>query len=366
MRGASRIPVLLVIDVEPDGFFVDADARLPWHGFEHAWTWVQSARGAIATATGAPAQFCWGVRLDAQVERVYGSADWPLRHYEPLFADFLQHGDALGVHTHVYRWDRALRSWVIEQGDPDWVAHNLRLSVRTFEDVLGRRCDFFRFGDRWMSDAAMALLDELGVRFDLTLEPGRAQVPSYHPGKPSTGFVPHQRGVPPHPYRPARGQFRSPDPARRDGLVEIPVTTAVVRPLDSLRARPTPGCALEWLKFRLRPWIDTAGFYQEPRRLRSLVDAALEAGAPYLSLTVRTDSFTRNLRSGDLDRSLALLLAHPLASRFEFTTPERLVASIAPGLAEVRAQATAVGADARRARARTTATSVATSMGLGR
>lgn len=337
MRGAERIPVLLVIDVEPDGFFVDPDARAPWQGFEQAWTWAQSARLRIAEATGAPAQFCWGVRLDAQVERVYGSAAWPLQHYEPQFADFLQHGDALGVHTHVYRWDEPLGSWVIEQGDPRWVEHNLHLSVRTFEQVLGRRCDFFRFGDRWMSDAAMTLLDELGARFDLTLEPGRAQVPSYHPGKPSTGFVPDQRGVPSRPYRPARGQFRRHDPARRDGLVEIPVTTAVVRPLVRLWARPTPACALEWLKHRLRPWIDTAGLYHEPRRFRSLVDVALESGAPYLSLPVRTDSFSRNLQTGDLDRSMALLLAHPLASRFEFTTPERLVASIAPELVASRA-----------------------------
>jgi len=339
MPGADRIPVLLVIDVEPDGFFVDPDAPVPWHGFEQAWTWAQSARGRIAAATGVPAHFCWGVRLDAQIERVYGSAAWPLHRYEPEFDDFLQHGDALGVHAHVYRWDGPLQSWVIEQGDPDWVEHNVRLSVRTFESELGRRCDFFRFGDRWMSEAAMTLLDELGIRYEMTLEPGRAQVPSYHPDKPSTGFVPQQRGVPPHPYRPARGHFRRADPARREGLVEIPVTTAVVRPLDSLRDRPTPACALEWLQYRLRPWIDTAGLYHEPRRLRSLVDAALEGGASYLSLTVRTDSFARNLQSGELDRSLALLLAHPLASRFEFTTPERLVATIAPALADQRGPA---------------------------
>jgi hypothetical protein len=352
MGGADRIPVLLVIDVEPDGFFVDPDARLPWRGFEQAWTWVQSARRTIAAATGAPAQFCWGVRLDAQVERVYGSAAWPLRHYEPQLADFLQHDDALGVHTHVYRWDEPQHGWVIEQGDPAWVEHNVRLSVRTFEDALGRRCDFFRFGDRWMSDAAMTLLDELGVRFDLSLEPGRRQVPSYHPDKPSTGFVPDQRAVAPRPYRPARGQFRSHDPARRAGLIEIPVTTAVVRPLDSLRARPTPACALEWLKHRLRPWIDTAGLHHEPRRFRSLVDVALEAGAPHLSLTVRTDSFTRNLKTGDLDRSIALLLAHPLAARFEFTTPARLVAGIAPDLADVRVPAPTAGLAGDRAGAR--------------
>ncbi len=357
MPGAPRIPVLLVIDVEPDGFFVDPDAREPWRGFEQAWTWVQSARGRIAAATGAPVRFCWGVRLDAQVERVYGDAAWALRRYEPQFADFLQHGDALGVHTHVYRWDEPRRSWVIEQGDPGWVEHNVRLSVGTFAAALGRPCDFFRFGDRWMSEAAMTLLDDLGIRFDLTLEPGRRQVPSYHPGKPSTGFVPDQRGVPSHPYRPGRGRFRRADAARRAGLVEIPVTTAWVRPLQGLRARPTPACALEWLKFRLRPWFDTAGLYHEPRRLRSLVDVALEAGASYLSLPVRSDSFLRNLQTGELDRSLELLLAHPLASRFEFTTPGQLVATVAPALADVRVQAETAAPCAGARRTRTASTS---------
>lgn len=67
---------------------------------------------------------------------------------------------------------------------------------------------------------------------------------------------------------------------------------------------------------------------------------------------MRTDSFQRNLQTGDLDRSMALLLAHPLASRFEFTTPAQLVARLAPDLADVRVQATMAGLAKDRAQTR--------------
>lgn len=330
----ARIPVLLMIDVEPDGLFIDRDSSVRWSGFERGFLWMATMRERIAARTGRAAAFAWGFRLDAQIEAAYGHPDWALREYRECIDEFLLHDDAIGVHTHLFRWSDALAGWVMDQGDPAWVEHNVRLSVSTMNDCLGRQPDFFRFGDRWMSNAAMALLDELGVPFELSLEPGREGAPSLHPGKPSTGSVPSQRSVPRKPYRPSSANFRIEDESGGVRIIEIPCTTGRVRPASTFVEAPSVRNAWAWMRYRSFPWIDTAGLYQIPEKVRSLVDDALSDGAPYLALPIRTDSFSKGLADGHLERVFELLLDHPLAQRFEFTTPRDLVQCIAPELTD--------------------------------
>lgn len=328
----ERLPVLLVIDVEPDEFFVDRGSAPRWTGFERGVLWAEQLRAQLARTAGAAPRFCWGFRLDRQVRDAWGRADWPLTTYRDCIDTFRLHGDALGVHTHLYRWSGRLTGWVIDQGDPEWVIENLSLSIGTYRDALGRDPDFFRFGDRWMSDEAMAWLDAAGIAFDLSLEPGSSGVATLHRGKPHTGSIPQQRGVPRHPYRPSRSDFRRPDATGHSRIVEIPATTGRVRPRHGLRESPGPRNAWAWLRYRAYPWFEVAGLYQDPARLHDLIDDALAQGARYLSLPIRTDTFSKGLRNGHLERALEALMSHPSAGRFDWTTPEDLVRRVAPDL----------------------------------
>jgi hypothetical protein len=40
-----------------------------------------------------------------------------------------------------------------------------------FDKATGRHCESFRFGDGWLNAETLRLLEDSGVRFDLTLEP---------------------------------------------------------------------------------------------------------------------------------------------------------------------------------------------------
>jgi hypothetical protein len=328
----GHIPVLLLIDVEPDEFFVDRATPGRWPGFERGVLWTSALRTRLATAGRPPPRFNWGFRLDSQIRDTWGRADWVLAHYRECVDEFRLHGDALGVHTHLYRWSGRPAGWLIDQADPEWVLENLALSVGSFADALGRDPAFFRFGDRWMSEEALAWLDGAGVPFDLSLEPGMPALPTLHRGHPSTGSIPHQRGVPDGPYRPSRDDFRKPDTTGRTRIVEIPTTTGRMRPPRALTEDPRPRNAWAWLRYRTRPWFEVAALYQEPERLHALVDDALARGAPYLSMTMRVDTFSKSPATGHLERAFDALLSHPAADRFVWTTPEDLVRQVAPGL----------------------------------
>lgn len=328
----GQIPVLLLIDVEPDEFFVDRAAPGRWPGFERGVLWTAALRAQLARAGRPPPRFCWGFRLDRQIRDTWGRADWVLAHYRECVDEFRLHGDALGVHTHLFRWSHQHAGWLIDQADPEWVLENLALSIGSFADALGRDPAFFRFGDRWMSEEALAWLDGAGVPFDLSLEPGLPALPTLHRGHPYTGAIPSQRAVPRGPYRPSREDFRKPDATGRTRIVEIPTTTGRMRPPRSLTEDPRPRNAWAWLRYRTRPWFEVASLYQDPARLRALVDDALGLGAPYLSLTLRADTFSKSLSTGHLERAFDGLLSHPAADRFVWTTPEELVRQVAPAL----------------------------------
>lgn len=336
---SDRLPVLLVIDVEPDDFFVARDTTERWPGFERGVLWTEDLRAQLRRTAGESPRFCWGFRLDSQIRDAWGRADWPLVTYRDCVDSFRLHGDAIGIHTHLYRWTGEAQGWLIDQGNRDWVRSNVELSIETFRSALGRDPAFFRFGDRWMSSEAMTWLDDAGIPFDLSLEPGLASVPTLHRGHPYTGAIPSQRAVPRGPYRPSREDFRKPDATGRTRIVEIPTTTGRMRPPRSLTEDPRPRNAWAWLRYRTRPWFEVASLYQDPARLRALVDDALDRGARHLSLTIRTDTFSKGLKNGHLQRAFDAVMSHPASSRFDWTTPEELVRQVAPGLLPAAPQA---------------------------
>src|SRR6185369_6910332 len=105
---AGRVPVLVLIDVEPDRFFIDRTDPAPWSGFERGVEVMTKVRDVLARRTGRSAHFTWLVRTDEQVAQTYGSAGWAFDHYRRTFETLLAEHDEVGVHVHAYRWDHRL------------------------------------------------------------------------------------------------------------------------------------------------------------------------------------------------------------------------------------------------------------------
>jgi peptidoglycan/xylan/chitin deacetylase (PgdA/CDA1 family) len=240
--------------------------------------------------------------MDPQVERCYGDAAWIARASGNAIEALARQGDEIGLHAHMYRWDEPTEAWIVDHGDPDWVAHCLDVSFEAFRRSLGRRCASFRFGDGWCSSAALARLEAAGARWDLTGEPESQPRPSLVPGEAATGSLPGWVGIPRAPYRPSCEDFRRPDPRRRSGIWEIPLTAGTGSDASA-------------------PWR-TLNLTLEPEIFQAVVERVIDGAArPYLGFMVRSDDACGDAREVVL-ANLAFVASHPQARRFRFSTPE--------------------------------------------
>lgn len=231
-------PVVLVVDAEPDGFFVPADQPSPWDGFQVGAAFLEGLRGELTAATGHPARFAWFFRADHQVERIYGEPGWALQAYEDQVQTMLAAGDEVGAHPHAYRHDEAAGGWVLDYGDPAWVRGCAAMNIEAVRAATGR-CTSFRYGERWTDGATSRWLATQGITVDLTCETGRPPGDPVHPYRPSTGRIPDQRQVPPHPYLPDAEDPTRParDAAHASGagsLLAVPITTASIDRVTAL------------------------------------------------------------------------------------------------------------------------------------
>lgn len=250
----TRIPVLMCIDVEPDERLIDPNVRKAWRGFEITYEFFSELRLRLQAATGSPVHFCWFLRMDPQIARTYGSASWAVTRYPLLIEELKRAGDALGSHTHAWRWNDASNEWILDLADQEWVDQCVRMGLRSFNESLNESCLYFRFGDRWMSNATFDLVEKLGVRFDMTLEPGQE---GGQLEEPSTGSLLDYGHVPQYPYRPSRREFRIPGSVFKRRLWAIPLSAGSKNwspepfsPLDSriiskeVTSREEPSCQI--------------------------------------------------------------------------------------------------------------------------
>lgn len=352
----GRLPVLVCIDIEPDERNV-RDAG-DWRGFEATFDCFQALRPRLVEATGTPARYAWFLRMDPQVALAWGSPDWAARRYARELDALQAAGDEMGLHPHAWRWDDAWSTWVTDHGDQAWVDACVRMSFETFEQVFGRTCRAFRFGDHWMNDATMALVESLGAEVDLTLEPG--QKASHAIREPFTGRFPDYTRVPQRPYRPSAADFRRRGNGDARKIWEIPVSAGSTWPLldpDRRLARVLGGYEPSddpYRTFHLatrapvftrlvdgaRTVARALGRYDDRYvTLNLATEHAMFAQAldgllavkrvPYLAVVARTDIAIVPGQKRELERNIGHLLAHPILERCAFGTPSELVAQFA-------------------------------------
>ena len=259
IAGETRaIPFIFRIDVEPDVRHIDRFRPLPWSGFERAAKGIESIRERLAAATGSPAHFVWLLRMDPQIGETYGTAEWVAEGYSSFFKTMIDRGDDIGVHPHTFRWTQQQR-WVTDFNNQDWVDYCVRVSFEAYRRTFDRECEVVAFGDRWLNNATVRLLEELGTKYDLTVEPGLPTWPRSKSEGLSTDDSPAFTNTPRRPYRPAAQDFRIADADRRDGMWMLPLTTARVprdplkRVFDALRRIPPETKGHMTLNPSLRP-----------------------------------------------------------------------------------------------------------------
>lgn len=316
----DRVPVILSVDVEPDPFVLDRRTPAPWHGYAQMREFLARWREPLARATGAAVRYVWLLRLDPLVADVYGSASHVVELHPEWPAEFESAGDTLGVHLHATRWDARAGVWVHDYDDPDFMRECIASSTDAFRAAVGHACRAARIGEFWTSTDAVNQFEARGVRFDLTLEPGRWHVPtSTDPRERYDCSFPDMRAARRSPYQPSRADYRRPaEPGERRTIWSVPLSAA--RPAARLRARvglaprPAPDALVPvsmWQRWR---W---------PNTFRRAVDDALAAlERPYLSFAIRNPMEPGPGALANVDAALRTLAAHPWRERFVFCGPE--------------------------------------------
>ncbi len=309
MLTKPRIQLLFCIDIEPEERKLTQDAPSDWLGFEKSFEFFTKLRPRLAQVTSPPVNFSWFARMDPQIARTYGSPDWVVSRYRHLFKQMEEAGDEIGLHSHAWRWDDENRDWFVDVGDPDWVDHCIRSAFDAFHNAFNRRCTSFRFGDHWMSERGLNQLEKLGVRFDLTLEPGQAE-PTLLPGERFTGSFPDCRVMPQVPYQPHVSDFTKPALIRKRNLWLIPVSAE----------RPAPNSEHEDTRYvTLNLAFDLSTFSSIVERLLVRLDN------PILVIVARTDVAVDPGQRTNLQQNIEYLVTHPLAAQFSCETPAKAI-----------------------------------------
>jgi hypothetical protein len=302
---APRRSIVLCIVVEPEPRRTALSAPASdWDGFLRCLESLACRRRELAERTGAPVHFSWFWRLDPQVEASYGSAGWPLDRFRSEIKELSRHGDEHGVHPHFWRLSEE-GVWSCGQEDQAWVERCIRMSHDAFLAHFGRQPVSVRFGDRWLNNETVALLDSLGYRYELSVEPGKRAANTL-----DTGPLPDYRRVPREPFRPSIRDFRRRGAAASRKLWMLPVTTGCTR---------APG-RRHLLHFRHPD--EALNLVLWPKFVAGLVESALSRGGQTIVVPVlRTGDLLRERGAANFPVNLERLMAHPNLPQYCFRTP---------------------------------------------
>ncbi|MEO7117938.1 MAG: hypothetical protein ABIZ34_03085 [Candidatus Limnocylindrales bacterium] len=318
---ATRIPVVLAIDAEPDDAEIERHTSEPWWGFERCVEIVDRLRPRLAQATGAPVHVTWALRMDEQIELAYGSIAWVTEHYAALLDRLRATGDALGIHPHAWRWNQQRGRWFQDHGDADWVELSIRRANDAFQATLGP-CDIHRYGSHYFDRRCADVLRQLGIAHDLSPEPGAQAARSLGPEE-TTGLIPDQQH--------AETAIYHPDPV--DPFQALPDA-----PLDDLWV--IPHTAFDPARM-MAPWRRVARRVRYPGRSpkrpihlysglpsdrfwTAVGEHARSMERPFLSFSLRSDAPLRSYWPA-IEAKLDALLQHPLLPELVFATPAETI-----------------------------------------
>ena len=312
------IPILISIDAEPDGTFIDPRQKVAWHGFERSEAVIERWREAMERATGREVHITWLLRMDPQIEQVYGSPQWCFENYAGRLERIARQGDEIGLHVHTYRWNSGNNEWVVDLSSQDWVEHCVELGYQAFTGALGLPPRSFSMGSSWLNQPTVRKLEDLGILYDMSLLQGvgSASISKVVGSGQAIGTMPDCSTLSGPPFRPSLEDFTTPDPTRREGIWLIPVCTGAFQyPLwrRALRGRRHDASSPEKLSLGLGPSLFGSGFNQwlETSERRHVL------------ITMRSSQFVAALSK--MEDSIQFLASHSEVGRFAFSTPAEAV-----------------------------------------
>jgi hypothetical protein len=323
------LPLLFCFDVEPDERQIDLNARAPWRGFEATFDFFSQLRPRLKQTTGNPVHFNWFLRMDPQVERGYGSATWIVDNYRPLIAKLESRGDELGLHIHATRWNETARSWIADYGDKDWVNYCVESSFTAFEKGLNRGCRSVSFGDRWSSNETVALTEELGAAYFLSVEPGAVPGGS-ELGYEFTGDWPDYSITPSEPYKPDLNDYRRAHKGSSRNLWIVPLSAGKYEGEKTFRL------------WRLKRLAKSLGFerqrnsesttlrlHMSPPIFQRVLDGLINiANVRYLAMVLRSEVCADVRKRAAVEENIDYLIRHPEVKRLRFVTPGEAIKSL--------------------------------------
>jgi hypothetical protein len=315
------IPAVWRIDIEPDDF--QPGPGLPaWSGFVAAADFVERLRRPLADRSGTAVHPTWFLRLDPDIERCYGRADFVVDHYRAQIDQLRSRGDPFGIHVHYYRWDEQRRVSYSDHADTRWTTHCLDSAARTFERCFGEPPRRASQGGYFVTDAVVDRAIALGIEVDVTAEPG---LEALHDGVTfgayTTAPSPDFRQYPRRPYYPSRADLGSPATSATDArpMLMVPLTSydydrarnpwhkRIAKNILRLPRQPLP----------LNPWKA----WPSPGAFWDLVARAADEGpARYAAFAIRSDAAGSEtyVRARML---LEHLPSHPISRRLRFVDP---------------------------------------------
>ncbi len=269
------IPAMISVHVEPTHRVVRGGGE-DWEGVSDLVEALMERRARLEDASGLPVCYNWGLRIDPQIEIAYGKADWVFDRYADEIAQMQAAGDVVGLHVHTWRPLRRFfrDTWIADFEDPAWISHCLTLALETFRDRMGGSPTVMSFGDSFMHDCALPIMQDHGIRADFSMNPGMAPLKALGKGERSTGHLPDYRDTPRHPFKPSAVDFRRDGPSNYN-FWELPVTSGVIG-----TARDGSD---KWTKLLLGT---------NPDWITKITAEALQRPAPYLLAESRTDVLT--------------------------------------------------------------------------
>jgi hypothetical protein len=300
----DRRCILLLIDVEPDARRPERGSPGGWDGTRAALPMIEDMRRVLAERTAVPAVLNWFLRIDPQIEGTWGHADHVLRAVPELLDTIAARGDYAGIHTHLWRWNPQARDWCNDLQDEAWMRHCLDTAIAGYEAALGRQPEACRFGDRWHSNASVRAMQQRGIRYDLSVEPGRPE--ERPPGdRRASGMLPDTRALPRTPFQPAIGA----DDSHQAPWI-VPLTTSAPRwqpawyPPFLVKASVSPNLALSPLLVAPHLEHELARVTDEP-----------------LVVVIRSGDLGSRRRLANFHRNVARIVAHDGLARCELTSP---------------------------------------------